>query len=935
MKSYQKFLMLALAILGCAQSQIHAQGTAFSYQGRLNLEGKPANGVYNMTFAIFTTNVTGTALAGPTAVQTIVVSNGLFMANVDPGPGVFSGPDRWLEISVRTNSINPLDPFATLAPRQQITASPYAIFAGRAARADALNGLLPAAQLSGTIAPANIAPGTVTSGMLAPGAVSMLGAPNGSLTNAVQVDNNGLVGIGTSTPAAGLQITSGAPVTTLSVLYEVANGQQGWTNINYALSSAANGDLLAVGGNTGVTFASITNLELPALLSQISTNLPGYADLENIYGMAWAGSNLVAGIYGVGVKPGAVFIIGCTNPANPVKLAEVRNGVNGWNDLSEVHGIAVSGNVLAIYDGFSNAVTLADISNPSVPALRSVILNGVNGFTNLNNISSVALSGNLLAIGAYYGVTLVDVSNPGSPVKLAELVNGSGGYTNLNGVQSVAMSGKLLAISAIGAVSLVDVSNPASPVKLAELLDGVGGYSLQFAGEVTLAGNRLAIASNAGSKAVTLVDVSDPANPVLLATASQGLNGANYLAELFGISFAGTNLVTCGFGNSIVYPNTPEGGVTIFGIGTESAGLSCAGWVGIGTTQPAAPLDVIGNVQVENATLFDVNALQVSLGVGSDAVGYISTALGYYTTASGYASTAMGELTTASGTYSTAMGSQADAINDFTFVWSDGSVTPFSSTTNNEFSICAQNGVHIQADKGIHLNAANEPIIVRDWDVFARNAPSDKAGIGRWGMFMETNTLVVGIAGDDVPGRYFQVAKYSTNGTPAMLMQVDQAGNLAAGGSLTVNGDARVPGLFRSGSETTSEAPDPAGMVVRRVNSTSVGAGQIVARTDKFTLERDGSNGGFLLRYPASPGNVTIASMGINSAGANVNFFTALSNPASAGTVQIYANAQNVVHFECSFGVTYASGQHLTQVTLSRWGLDNYWSGTLMSTYNQ
>ena len=113
-------------------------------------------------------------------------------------------------------------------------------------------------------------------------------------------------------------------------------------------------------------------------------------------------------------------------------------------------------------------------------------------------------------------------------------------------------------------------------------------------------------------------------------------------------------------------------------------------------------------------------------------------------------------------------------------------------------------------------------------------------------------------------------------------------------------------------------------MVVRRVNSTTAAAGQIIARTDLFTLERDGSNGGILLRYPAFPGNVTIASMGLNTAGANVNFFTTLSDPSTAGTVQIYSNAQNVVHFECSFGITFAGGQHLTQVTLSRWGLDNY-----------
>jgi hypothetical protein len=180
----QKFLLAAL--LAGTHLNLHAQGTAFTYQGRLDLGGLPASGLYDMTFAVFTTNVTGTPLAGPTPVQNLAVSNGLFIANVDLGAGVFSGPDRWLEINVRTNGGGS---FTTLAPRQPLTPSPYAFFANTASN---LVGTLPAAQITGTIAPANIAPGTITSGMLAPGAVSMLGAPDGSPTNAVQVDNNGL-----------------------------------------------------------------------------------------------------------------------------------------------------------------------------------------------------------------------------------------------------------------------------------------------------------------------------------------------------------------------------------------------------------------------------------------------------------------------------------------------------------------------------------------------------------------------------------------------------------------------------------------------------------------------------------------------------------------------------------------------------------------------
>jgi hypothetical protein len=159
-----------------------------------------------------------------------------------------------------------------------------------------------------------------------------------------------------------------------------------------------------------------------------------------------------------------------------------------------------------------------------------------------------------------------------------------------------------------------------------------------------------------------------------------------------------------------------------------------------------------------------------------------------------YATVLGGYLSVAGGAYSLAAGVGARAFHQGSTVFADSQFNYFDSTTTNEFSIRAQNGVRIQSDVGIHLDAADEPLIVRDWDVFATNAPADKAGIGRWGLFMEPDVLTIGIPSNDVPGRYFQVAKYSTNGTPTTLMQVDQSGNVTAssfnagGGVISGNG---------------------------------------------------------------------------------------------------------------------------------------------------
>src|SRR2546425_6116865 len=106
-------LLETILTLGGA-TQLLAQGTAFTYQGRLNDGGAPANGSYDLTFALFDSGGGG-AQHGNTVTNTAIgVSNGLFTVALDFG-NQFPGAARWLEIGVRTNGGGT---FGTLAPRQ-------------------------------------------------------------------------------------------------------------------------------------------------------------------------------------------------------------------------------------------------------------------------------------------------------------------------------------------------------------------------------------------------------------------------------------------------------------------------------------------------------------------------------------------------------------------------------------------------------------------------------------------------------------------------------------------------------------------------------------------------------------------------------------------------------------------------------------------------
>lgn len=129
MKSKIQTLFVALVLILVALfqcSSVQAQGTTFTYQGRLNANGAPANGVYDFNFGLFSTSSGGSLIGSADPVPGVSVTNGLFTVPMDFGAN-FPGAARWLEIAVRTNGGAV---FTTLVPRQQLTPTPYAITAG-------------------------------------------------------------------------------------------------------------------------------------------------------------------------------------------------------------------------------------------------------------------------------------------------------------------------------------------------------------------------------------------------------------------------------------------------------------------------------------------------------------------------------------------------------------------------------------------------------------------------------------------------------------------------------------------------------------------------------------------------------------------------------------------------------------------------------------
>ena len=120
-------LALALTSVIAQISTALAQGTAITYQGRLDVTNSPATGLYDFRFSVYDSSSGGTLLVGPLLIRAVGVTNGLFTVTQDFGQGVFTGADRWLSIEVAPAGSGS---YTLLSPRQKLTPTPYAITAG-------------------------------------------------------------------------------------------------------------------------------------------------------------------------------------------------------------------------------------------------------------------------------------------------------------------------------------------------------------------------------------------------------------------------------------------------------------------------------------------------------------------------------------------------------------------------------------------------------------------------------------------------------------------------------------------------------------------------------------------------------------------------------------------------------------------------------------
>jgi hypothetical protein len=125
MRLFASAVLAAAAVAGVA-APLSAQPIA--YQGRFTDNGQAPEGNYQIRFTVHTAP-TGVNPIGPSLTRSLTISeaeNGVFsFHDLDFGPGVFTGPGRWMQVEVSRNG----EPFTALSPRQPLSATPHSIFA--------------------------------------------------------------------------------------------------------------------------------------------------------------------------------------------------------------------------------------------------------------------------------------------------------------------------------------------------------------------------------------------------------------------------------------------------------------------------------------------------------------------------------------------------------------------------------------------------------------------------------------------------------------------------------------------------------------------------------------------------------------------------------------------------------------------------------------
>ena len=304
-----------------------------------------------------------------------------------------------------------------------------------------------------------------------------------------------------------------------------------------ALGGAADVEVFGMGGRTYAMVAArdddgvhIIDVTDPANMAPVSVAfdgmngfeaLGGAADVE-VFGMEGRTYAMVAALHDHGVQ-----VIDITDPAHPVPISVAFDGMNGFEALGGAADVEVFGMegrtyamVAALHD---HGVQVIDITDPAHPVPISAVFDGMNGFEALGGAEDAVVFGvdgrtyAMVAALHDHGVQVINMTDPAHPAPTSAAFDGSDGFWALGGAADVEVFGMdgrtyvMVAARDDGGVQVLDITNPANMAPASAAFDSRDGFgALGWASGVDvfgMDGRTYALVAAAADGGVQIVEI--------------------------------------------------------------------------------------------------------------------------------------------------------------------------------------------------------------------------------------------------------------------------------------------------------------------------------------------------------------------------------------------------------------------------------------------